>query len=97
MKIGQANQQIPGQNIIQAIDTINQAIYTALATDPLIGVFAKAIPPPPKISAVFKQAQQQVQQQTQQLKLPFPLIQLPLVQPPTPPEKKPEVEEGIVF
>ena len=79
MKISQAAPQIPGQNILKAIDDINQAIYNALASDPIIGPLAKAIPPPPKVSAL-------IVQQTQQLKLPQ-LPPLPPLVAPTPQQK----------
>jgi hypothetical protein len=53
MQIGQAAPQLPGANILTAFDSINQSLYTALATDPIIGALAKALPPPPKVSALF--------------------------------------------
>ena len=53
IQIGQAAPQLPGANFAQAFDSINQSLYTALATDPIIGVLAKALPPPPKVSALF--------------------------------------------
>jgi hypothetical protein len=93
MKIGQAAPQIPGQNILQAIDTINQAIYVAMTQDPIVGALAKAIPPPPKISAIFSQQVQQLQLP----KLPIPL-QLPfLVQPQPTQQQIPKPEEGVIF
>jgi hypothetical protein len=91
MKIGQAAPQIPGQNILQAIDTINQAIYVAMTQDPIVGALAKAIPPPPKISAVFAQ-------QAQQLQLPKLPFQLPLLVQPQPTQQQiPKPEEGVIF
>ena len=35
------------------IDSMNQSIYVSMAKDPVLGPLVKAIPPPPKVSAIF--------------------------------------------
>ena len=52
-KVGQEQPQLPGANFAQAIDGISQAIFSALSKDPFLGPFAKVLPPPPKVSAIF--------------------------------------------
>jgi hypothetical protein len=50
IRLGQAAPTLPGTNILAAVDSISQTLYTALATDPILGTFAKILPPPPKVS-----------------------------------------------
>lgn len=53
-KVGQEVPKLPGIEIAQGIDAIGQTLYMMASQGPL-GIFTKAIPPPPKVSAIFAQ------------------------------------------
>ena len=43
----------PVLNGANAVDSMNQQIYVSMSKDPVFGPLVKAIPPPPKVSALF--------------------------------------------
>ena len=43
----------PVLSAASSVDSMNQQIYVSMSRDPLLGPLVKAIPPPPKVSALF--------------------------------------------
>ena len=74
------------QNVAGSMDNINQQIYTSMARDPILGPIVKAIPPPPKVSALLSGTfLQQLQNGMRQVAPNVPFIPGPTQQPQRPP------------